>query len=97
MTPIWNVNVVTLRQRIVAGSEQGRVVAVSRAFATAGVAIGAVMGGALATILEAALGEQMGLVAAMTAGALVASLSAIPLIAGGVARVRTLQVVAETP
>ena len=70
MTPIWNVNVVTLRQRIVAGSEQGRVVAVSRAFATAGVAIGAIMGGALATILEAALGEQMGLVAAMTAGAL---------------------------
>ena len=55
------------------------------------------MGGALATILEAALGEQMGLVAAMTAGALVASLSAIPLIAGGVARMRTLQVVAETP
>ena len=97
MTPIWNVNVVTLRQRIVAGSEQGRVVAVSRAFATAGVAIGAVMGGALATILETALGERVGLVAAMTAGALVASLSAIPLIAGGVARMRALQVVAETP
>src|SRR5439155_1754438 len=41
MTPVWNVNVVTLRQRIVARDEQGRVVAVSRAFATAGVGMGA--------------------------------------------------------
>src|SRR5207248_9367202 len=49
MTPIWNVNVVTLRQRIVARHEQGRVVAVSRGFATAGVALGAFAGGSAAS------------------------------------------------
>ncbi|TMD51588.1 MAG: MFS transporter [Chloroflexi bacterium] len=90
MTPVWNVNVVTLRQRIVARDEQGRVVAVSRAFATAGVALGAFAGGVAATVLEASLGERVGLVTAMTAGAIVAGLSAIPLLTGGVVRLTTL-------
>jgi len=90
MTPVWNVNVVTLRQRIVARDEQGRVVAVSRAFATAGVALGALAGGVAATVLEASLGERVGLVAAMTGGAIVAGLSAIPLLTGGILRLTAL-------
>src|SRR5438067_311372 len=89
MTPIWNVNVVTLRQRIVARHEQGRVVAVSRAFATAGVALGALAGGIAASGLEASLGERVGLVSALTAGALIAGFSAIPLVVGRVAVMRT--------
>lgn len=89
MTPVWNVNVVTLRQRMVARDEQGRVLAVSRAFATAGVALGALAGGVAATALEATLGERAGLVTAMTLGAIVAGLSAIPLVRGGVLRLAT--------
>ena len=81
-------NVVTLRQRIVAGHEQGRVVAISRAFATAGIALGAFAGGAAATALAVSLGDRAALLTAMTAGAMVAGVSAIPLLAGGVASLR---------
>ena len=61
--------------------------AVSRVFATAGVALGAFAGGVAATVLEASLGERAGLVTAMTAGAINAGLSAIPLLSGGILRI----------
>ena len=88
MLPVWNVNAVTVRQRLVAPHEQGRVIAIARAIATAGVALGAVFGGVAATILGNAFGDQVGLVMAMSIAALVAGVSAIPLLLGGIGSLR---------
>jgi len=88
MTPVWNVNNVTLRQTLVRPDEQGRIVAVARAFGTAGIPIGTFAGGALAAALTPALGTAAGLITAMVAGSVIAAGSVVPLLVAGIPRIR---------
>src|SRR5204863_8212574 len=88
MTPVWNVNNVTLRQTLVRPDEQGRIVAVARAFGTAGIPIGTFAGGALAAVLTPALGTSAGLITAMVAGSVIAAGSVVPLLVAGIPQIR---------
>jgi MFS family permease len=88
MTPIWNVNSVTLRQRAVPLELQTRVVALARAVGFGTIPVGTVVGGGAAALLINAGGTRIGLTAAVVIGGLVASSSAIPLLLGRIPAVR---------
>ena len=91
MTPVWNVNNVTLRQRAIPLELQARVVAVARAVGVGTIPLGTVIGGAIATQLAGAFGDRLGLAAAVFLGGLVAGSSVLPLLATGIARIRVPQ------
>jgi MFS family permease len=72
--PIFNVNSISLRQAVIRNRIQGRANAVYRTFSWGAIPIGAFLGGIL--------GTDIGLVPTLTVGAVIATLSAIWLLAG---------------
>ena len=77
-----------MRQTLVQPDEQGRIVAVARAFGTAGIPIGTFAGGALAVALTPVLGTEAGLITALVAGSVIAAGSVVPLLVAGIPRIR---------
>jgi predicted MFS family arabinose efflux permease len=81
--PIYNINQVSFRQAIVADKLQGRLNAMMRTFGYGAVALGALIGGALAS--------AFGILSAMNVGALIALVPVLLLSFGPIGKIKFIQ------
>lgn len=86
--PIWNSQVATARQVLAPPELQSRVLASIRTIAWGTLPLGSLLGGGLATVLVAALGERAGLALTIVAGGLIATCALHPLLTPAVRDLR---------